>query len=339
MRNREGLSGLGAILIMIGSAHGEVAGSAGSTLEEVVVYAQKRSENLQQVPIALTAVTAESLARSGVSTTQDLAFVAPSLVYSRTGAYAQPYLRGVGSELTNANADPSVTTYVDGVVVSTTAGLIQELLGVERVEVSAGPQGTLNGRNATAGAISIYTLTPSHTPQAEVKASYGNYDSKEFSGFLSGGLSESLALGVYAGFADRDSYLTQLGNPLRPSSERNWGGRLKAVYTPDDAIKLTGSVEYTETKSMEAGAFRNAQNPNLGVTLGIPNAVQPPYVVNNGPNANSGFAAVNNTVFASTLREEVDFGWARLLGITGYRNLSRCRAMIWTELRSRSWRP
>src|SRR5205085_3270156 len=69
------------------------------------------------------------------------------------------------------------------------------------------------------------------------------------------------------------------------------------------------------------GAFRNAQNPNLGVTLGIPNAVQPPYVINTGPNTLAGLTEVNNTTFAATLREEADFGWARLLGITGYRNL------------------
>jgi outer membrane cobalamin receptor len=120
-------------------------------LEEIVVTAEKRSENLQNVPITVTAVTAAALAANKVESTQDLQFLVPSLVYNSASGFAQPFLRGIGSDFTVPNADPSVATYIDGAFVADQVATIQGLLAVDRVEVLEGPQGTLYGRNAVGG--------------------------------------------------------------------------------------------------------------------------------------------------------------------------------------------
>jgi iron complex outermembrane receptor protein len=293
---------------------------SGIILDEIVVTAQKRAENLQSVPISITSIDGDTLTSLGVFTTVNLSFAAPSLVYTSTGAYAQPYLRGVGSEIAIPNADPSVTTYIDGVVVSANTAIIQNLLGVERVEVLEGPQGTLYGRNATAGAINIYTLTPDDALDANLSAQVGNYSMRQVTGNVSGGVTEDLAVGFYGGYYSRDSYLTQLGNGPRPDHARGLAGRIKALWTPSEVITLTGTFEVSDESNPEVGASRNIQPDNLPATLGAPDAVQPPFVINTGPDNRSGFVGTENRTYAAALRQEIDLGFGSILGITGYRN-------------------
>lgn len=289
-------------------------------LQDIIVTAQKRSESLQEVPIAIVAISGEQLAANRVMTSQDLQFSVPSLIYNQLSAFAQPYLRGIGSDVTQPNADPSVATYVDGVFVSFNAGTVTNLLGVERVEVLQGPQGTLYGRNAVAGAINIYTLTPSQELDASATATYGNYDRKELSGYISGGVTDTLAIGLYLGGIKRDTYLHRvnpdtLNLPGEPKGESMYGGRIKAVWTPTDTLKFTGSAEVQRVISFEQGAFRNIQEDALAYTLGAPKLIRPYYISANVAQYN------RIKTHAFMLREEWDMGWARLLGITGYRRL------------------
>src|SRR5204863_3835561 len=114
---------------------------------------------------------------------------------------------GIGTDLTAPNADPSVATYRDGVYIASTTGVVQQLLGVDRVEVLLGPQGTLYGRNATGGAINVYSLTPTNQFEAEVKGTYGNYNRTEVSGRVSGPIMDTLTAGLYCACARRDTCL------------------------------------------------------------------------------------------------------------------------------------
>src|SRR5262249_41910649 len=151
---------------------------------EVIVTAQKREERIQSVPMTIQAFSAANLAESRIETTQDLKFLVPSLQYSNNASYATPYLRGIGTDLTQPNSDPSVATYIDSAFVASNLGTIMNLLGVERVEVLKGPQGTLFGRNAVAGAINMITMTPSAQTEAVASAGLGNFASKELSAHL-----------------------------------------------------------------------------------------------------------------------------------------------------------
>src|SRR5690606_4763471 len=118
-------------------------------VDEIVVTAQKREENLQDVPISIQAFTADMLSARGIEDPKALQLATPGLQYSVVGGYSVVYLRGVGTDAFVPSADPSVATYIDGVYYAFGHGLAQALGSVERVEVLKGPQGTLFGRNST----------------------------------------------------------------------------------------------------------------------------------------------------------------------------------------------
>ena len=135
-------------------------------IAEIVVTAQKRAENVQDVPIAISAFTAEAMQERGVTDVSSLSNLAPNVTldagtpFSGSGAVLAAYIRGIGANDFAFNIDPGVGVYLDGVYLARSVGANQELPDVERVEVLKGPQGTLFGRNTIGGAISIVTHTP-----------------------------------------------------------------------------------------------------------------------------------------------------------------------------------
>lgn len=301
---------------VLAQATGEQAG-----LEDIIVTAQKRSERLQDVPIAITAVSQSAIERGRITTSQDLQLLVPSLQYTSLGSSATPFLRGVGSDVGQPNAEASVATYVDGVYIAHTVTTIQQLLGVERVEVLKGPQGTLYGRNATGGAINIITRTPKQELEATASLTYGNYDRIEGSASVSGGLSENLAAGLYVAGSVRDSYLRYVtpATTDQPDKEKNLAIRGKFVLDASDALTFTGSVEHVRLRSPEGGSFRNIQDDSVlynPLVFAQPRINEERVVVNDFPN----FTRSNQT--SALLRTEADLGSARLLAITGYRRAS-----------------
>lgn len=166
-------------------------------LEEVVVTAQKREEDSQDVPIAIQAFSGDKLDAFNIEDTADLQRITPGLTFTYTFGYTLIYLRGVGSDAFLPNADPSVATYIDGINIPASQGKQDTLGPVKRVEVLKGPQGTLFGRNATAGAISIITEDP---PVDEivgnVKFVTGNYGSEEYQAYLGLPIVDGLGLSL-----------------------------------------------------------------------------------------------------------------------------------------------
>ena len=159
-------------------------------LEEIVVTAQKRAENLQDTPIAITALTGESLAELNRDDIASIAAQTPSLAYSEAGGESQIYIRGVGSNLFSVGADPSVATNLDGVYLGRSNMGLGQFLDVERIEVLRGPQGTLYGRNATGGAINIYSRMPTDEFEGYGTLIGGNQGRRELNWAVSGPLSE-----------------------------------------------------------------------------------------------------------------------------------------------------
>ena len=150
-----------------------------SGVEDIVVTAQKREQNLQDVPIAITALSQNALVANRILDVRDLSAVAPSLTVrtSAGGGLAPNYsMRGLVTGGTAAGADKGISVYLDGVYIQATPGSIFELADVERIEVLKGPQGTLFGRNATGGAISIITRNPRGEFGVHQELTYGNYD-------------------------------------------------------------------------------------------------------------------------------------------------------------------
>ncbi len=147
-------------------------------LTDIVVTAQRREENLQKVPVAVTAISGEQLDQLRVTNVKNLAGLAPSLQIQTQGQQSNPSIaiRGVASGVSNNAVDPKVGIYLDGVYIGRTVGSIFDLADIARVEVLRGPQGTLFGRNATSGAISLVSATPTGEWGVRATGSYGNYD-------------------------------------------------------------------------------------------------------------------------------------------------------------------
>lgn len=183
---------------------------------DIVVTAQRRSENLMRVPIAISAFGGETLKATGIGDVQGLQMVTPALVYPSTGAYAQPYIRGIGSRLLQNGLDPSVATYVDGRYISRQSAIVLDLADVQRVEVLKGPQGVLFGRNASAGAIRVITNEVSDKLEGSARLSYGNYNAVQAEAMVNVPLSDTLGVRIAALESRRDPFAKNLvatGNP------------------------------------------------------------------------------------------------------------------------------
>jgi iron complex outermembrane recepter protein len=298
--------------------------SAASGLAEIVVTAQKRSENLQDVPIAITAVSGEQLENLRINSARDLPSVVPGLMYNQAGGTTQTYLRGIGTSITQVNADPSVATYIDGVYISLATVTSVKLSDIESVEVLKGPQGTLYGRNATGGAVSINTRTPTRDLRGEVSAGIGNFDRREFGASISGGLTDSLFVGIYGNYEERAPH-SKLENPpgvAEPDvrdTDYQWTLRGKLVFDPGTRLRMVASGDYSKYASFQDLAWKQLQADGEGYG----NATIGPRAIRNlGRYSVSLNAPVDNNwqTKGISLRTELDLGSVKLVELSAYRD-------------------
>ena len=183
--------------------------ASGTTIEELVVTAEKRSQSLQDVPVAISAYTSEKRDLLGINSVQDMTNFTPGLAYS--SQLDRISLRGVG-RLTNVqSADPGVATYSDGVYTSSTVEAGKTPLFIDRVEVLRGPQGTLYGRNSIGGAINVISKHPTEDPYGEVRATIGNYGRTLLEMAVSGPLAPNLQFRLGGNWEkQRDGYFTNV---------------------------------------------------------------------------------------------------------------------------------
>lgn len=170
---------LTALIIPAAMAQEAPQGDQRTTLEEIVVTAQKREESLQKVPVAVTALSEDAIVNARITSVANLSGFAPNLQILNQGLASIPtvVLRGISSGVSNNAVDPKIGMYLNGVYIGRSVGSAFDLADIERVEVLRGPQGTLFGRNATGGAISIITAAPTGEFGVRQLLSYGNYNS------------------------------------------------------------------------------------------------------------------------------------------------------------------
>ena len=165
------------------------ASGSGFEAGVIVVTAQKREERLQDVPIAVSVVSSQQLANSGVTEMTQLNALVPGLNIQHTVGAFQPSIRGI-STTSNIVENP-VALYIDGVYMANQRDGLRDLADIDQIAVLKGPQGTLFGRNATAGVIQITTRAPSHTTKGEAKVGYDNYGTFKGGVYVTGGCSPS----------------------------------------------------------------------------------------------------------------------------------------------------
>lgn len=293
--------------------------SADSSYGEIIVTATKRSENLMDVPVAVSAYTAESLVKVGITDSQSLSVANPSVVYNNTGALAQPYIRGVGSRLLQNGLDNSVATYVDGRYISRQSAIVLDFVDVERVEVLKGPQGVLFGRNASAGAIRIITKDVSDEVEGYVRGGIGNYGQWKMEGALNVPLGETLGLRVSGMTSQRDAMTTNLvsdGNDDWDDKDfRTIRGKLR--WQPSDAFDVGLTVNYW-SQDDNSGNETNAVGPlnfHTGIANGGITGTDRKHVATKVDGTN------DKEELAAELNMKLDIGGATLQSITTYADL------------------
>ncbi len=232
-------------LVGISAAHAQAAAPAAaeqtSTVGEVIVTAEKRSVNVQKVPVAVSAFTAKQRNLEGITTIQDITNFTPGLTYS--SQLDRAALRGL-ARLSNAlSADSSVAVYNDELYSTSTYLVGLDDLFISQVEVERGPQGTLYGRNAIGGLINTVSKRPTDDWSGEVRAQYGNYDHSKFEGTLSGPTGINGLDFRISGLADNqnDGYFTNVAPGNKPQEGgvvHDWYGNAMLEYKPDDKNDL-----------------------------------------------------------------------------------------------------
>ena len=177
-------------------------------IEEIVVTAQRREENQQQVPISISTATAAVLESAGVQSTDELGLFAPGLTIQRQIGSVLPYIRGIGNPNTSGGQESAVAMYVDGIYYAQLPSTNFSLNNIERIEVLKGPQGTLFGRNSTGGLMNLITRTPGDDPTLEASVGYGSYSTATGKVYASAPLGASSAISL-SGFGE--------------SQDRAWG--------------------------------------------------------------------------------------------------------------------
>jgi outer membrane receptor protein involved in Fe transport len=253
------------LLAQTAPADNETPDSAPTTDEaapvgEIIVTATRRASPLSSVPIAVSAVTGQTLQNSGGNDIRQLNQLAPSLLVSSTGseANATARIRGVGTVGDNPGLESSVAVFIDGVYRSRTGAGLTDLGEIERVEVLRGPQGTLFGRNASAGLLNIVTKSPSFKFGASGEATYGNYDFWRLSGRVTGPITSTIAASIEGVYSKRDGFLSIVdrnGTAIGDTNDRNRyliRGQLLIEPSSDLSIRLIG--DYTKRDESCCGA-------------------------------------------------------------------------------------
>jgi len=195
-----------------------------TTIDDIIVTAQKREQNLRDVPLVVTSLSAETLQDAGVRDIKDLQILTPGLTVTSTSSEASTTarIRGVGTVGDNPGLESSVGVVIDGVYRSRNSVGFGDLGELSRIEVLKGPQGTLFGKNTSAGVINIISEAPSFTPGFNAEIGVGNYGAMNASGSVTGPISDQLAFRVYAGRRVRDGFMNiDVGDGPRPETDDN----------------------------------------------------------------------------------------------------------------------
>ena len=303
------LSGI-AFAALAGTAQAQSSATSpdeGSGIGEIIVTAQKRAENLQAVPIAVTAFSGDTLAERGVNDVQSLSGMVPNVTFSDKNGEARITLRGLGFDnLWGSSAEPRTAYHLDGAYISQSAAIGGTFYDVERVEVNRGPQGTLFGRNAVAGTVNLITRAPTETLSGYLNGEIGNYNAFAASGAISGPLGEGVGARIAFQARGHSGYDRNVTNDIDINNLSTQAVRGKLSFSKSANFKATLSADYFHEND-RAG----------GILLGFYTAgTVPPAVVAGGKIADgnprhdfsNNLPATKRDVFGVTLDASLELG-------------------------------
>jgi len=321
---RRWLAGASILSLCAAFAPAAQAQDAVTALEEVVVTAQKRTERLQDVPLSVAVVSGSALERMHVSSPDELPMISPNVSFTASANTRGQGLsvRGVGTLNFSDGVEPSVSTVVDGVVLGRQAMSVFELIDIERVEILRGPQGTLFGKNSSAGVLNIVTEAPRSSFGGKLEASYASLNEVKLRGSVSGPLSDNVSARLTGYYTSRDGFVTNVYNGEKLNDQNQWGVRGKILWEPSDATQVTFIADYSKIDRKCCAPTLRSVSPSAGGALRL-SLVAPvvPGPDNDQVNVDGAYYLKQDT---SGLSVQVDheLGEHTLTSITAYRQFA-----------------
>lgn len=264
-------------------------------ITEITVTAQRRSERLQDVPVSVRVQTGAALEAAGIRDLEDLTFVTPGLLVGAVGPNVQPAVRGVSTQEANPGNDANIAVYLDGVYQASQFSNQFELPDIDRIEVLKGPQGTVFGRNATGGAIQIFTKSPSFDPTGQFSVSYGSFNDVDARGFVSlPVISDVVAASVSAWYGESDGYYHDTIRGGRGFGKHGGGARGKLLFEPSGSFDGLLTVSFSDRFDATANAGTAANGNSFGTLFPDAKPTSTPrYVSTNLANAGASVRSIN----------------------------------------------
>ena len=239
---------------------------------DIIVTATRRNEALSDVPMAVSAVNAETLEYTGATDIRQLNQVSPSLLVSSSSSEAGAgvaRIRGIGTVGDNPGLESSVGLFIDGVYRNRTGVGLTELGPLDRIEVLRGPQGTLFGRNTSAGLISIITAKPRFTPEVSGQVDVGNYDMRRLEASLTGPLSDTIAARLDGVYMKRDGFLKDVISGRRVNDRDRWLLRGQVLFQPSDnfSFRVVGDYSKRDEECCAAPYLPARDTVNVGGSI------------------------------------------------------------------------
>jgi len=304
------------------------------TIENIIVTAQKREQSLQDVPIVVTAVSEQLLEDTGVKDIKDLQILTPGLIVTSSSSEASTTarIRGIGTVGDNPGLESSVGIVIDGVYRPRNGVGFGDLGELERIEVLKGPQGTLFGKNTSAGVINVVSKKPSKEFGADAELTTGNYGQLEGAASLTGPITDMLAGRIYVAGRERDGFLDVRTGP-GPRTQTDdydrsyWTGRGQLLFTPSNALDIRLVGDYAKREESCCAAPQAVLTPSLAIRNALTQTVPGSFA---NPPRPFDRIAYSNRSSAQELEDygaSVEVNWdldalggATLTSITAYRS-------------------
>jgi iron complex outermembrane recepter protein len=313
-----------APLSAAGDQQGSNVSEADGGLEEIVVTAQKREQNLQNVPVAVTAITADTLINRNVSTISDIPRLAPSLTITQGNVPTNNSinLRGIGTVAFSTGIEPSVAVIVDDVPLLQQAQAFSGFSDIARIEVLRGPQGTLFGKNASAGALNIVSQGPSADWTGAITGTATTDEEYRVDGSISGPLAEGIGFRLNGFYGDREGFIRNLFDGRKFNNDKSYGLRGRLTIAPTE--RLTVDLIAAHSVSESDGTARTYRSVPAGAAVfGTPVA---PTIAGITPGVGNFATSINGPLFNRSKqttvsgRITVDLGAANLISVTSYQD-------------------
>ncbi|WP_340316398.1 TonB-dependent receptor [Rhizorhabdus argentea] len=296
--------------------------AAGGGAGEIVVTAQRRSEKLQDIPIAVTAVTAATVQKLGLVKVSDIAAVTPGANFTVSAGFFSPNIRGLGVAFTAAGLESPVAIYEDGAYLTNTvtANELLDNFDISSIQILRGPQGTLYGRNASGGVIIINSADPTFKLEGRVRGEVGNLDHQQLNAMINLPLGQDLALRATGSFKHNGGYIRNLTTGDKNGWEKNHNVRAKLRWNPGVADIVLGGEYYNlrNTLTRTANLGRNDLTC-LGCLIAPPGLISP-SVGFYEQESQSLVPAVHTKYYGTNLKMDFDLGSFLLTSTTTFRH-------------------